>query len=102
MNPLVAAKQEEIAALCRLYRVRQLELFGSATGKSFDSGRSDLDFLVTFGDLATGQYADAYFGLWEGLEALFGRHIDLVAAKRFANPYFQQAVDATRTPVYAA
>ena len=102
MHPLVAAKRPEIEALCRRHHVRRLELFGSGAGVSFDPDRSDLDFLVTFGEPAPGEYADEYFGLLEGLEALFGRPVDLVPARQFANPYFRQAVDATRTPVYAA
>lgn len=102
MNPVVVAKRSEIEALCRRHHVHRLELFGSAAGASFDADRSDLDFLVTFGELAPGQHADAYFGLLEGLEALFARPVDLVSAKQFANPYFRQAVDATRTPIYAA
>ncbi|MGN6592139.1 MAG: hypothetical protein ACTHJX_04495 [Terriglobales bacterium] len=41
------------------------------------------------------------FGLLEKLEALFQRHVDLVSERPFANPYFRQSVEATRTPVYA-
>lgn len=101
MHPLVAAKRAEIEALCRRYKVSRLELFGSATGPSFDPDRSDLDFLVTLGDLGPGQYARAWFGLLQGLEALFQRPTDLVSNQPFTNPYFQRTVDATRTLIYA-
>lgn len=99
MNALVEQKLPELERACRRRHVRRMELFGSAAG--FDSACSDLDFLVTFEDLALGEYAEAYFGLLEDLEGLFQRPVDLVTNTAFRNPYFQQTVDATRTPVFA-
>lgn len=101
MSPIVAAKRVEIEALCRRYKVKSLDLFGSGADASFDPQSSDLDFLVAFEELRPGEYADNYFGLLEKLEALFQRHVDLVSDRPFANPYFRQSVEATRTPVYA-
>jgi predicted nucleotidyltransferase len=101
MNPLIQQNRQELERLCRLRRVRRIELFGSATGPAFDAERSDLDFLVSFQQLAPGEYADAYFGLLEDLQALFQRPVDLVVDSAFQNPYFRQTVDATRTLVYA-
>ena len=57
-------------------------------------------FLVAFQDL--GKNADAYFGLLEHLEAVFQRPVDLVVDSAIQNPYFRQAVDSTRTPIYEA
>jgi predicted nucleotidyltransferase len=62
--------------------VRRLELFGSAA-RGVGEPR-DLDFLVGFEPLPPGQRAPAYFGLPRELEALFGRPVDLVMAKRSA------------------
>lgn len=101
MNALVEQKLPELERVCRRRHVRRMELFGSAAIGSFDPARSDLDFLVSFEDLAVGEYAEAYFGLLEDLEKLFQRPVDLVAETAFRNPYFQQSVDATRTLVYA-
>jgi hypothetical protein len=42
MTPAVESKQIELAELCRQYRVRRLELFGSAAGSRFNSATSDL------------------------------------------------------------
>ena len=82
--------------------MQQIELFGSATGPNFDAARIDLDFLVAFKELGSDQYADAYFGLLEDLQELFQRPVDLVVASAITNPYFQKAVDSTRTLIYAA
>ena len=102
MNGLIEEKRLELERICRLHHVRQIDLFGSATRDDFDREQSDLDFLVTFEALAPGQHADAYFGLLEGLETLFGRHVDLVVATAIKNPYFRQAVESSKTLVYAA
>lgn len=94
-------KREEVAALCRRYYVRRLEVFGSATG-SFDPQTSDLDFLAEFHPLPPGQRADAYFGLLEGLQELFEPPVDLVMTRAVTNPYFRQAIETSRQVLYAA
>jgi hypothetical protein len=57
---------------------------------------------VEFGPLPLGGYADAYFGLLESLEELFGRPVDLVVPSAIRNPYFLKAIEGTRTLLYAA
>jgi hypothetical protein len=49
-----------------------------------------------------GHHADAYFGLRESLEALFGRSVDLVMTRAIRHPYFLEAIEPTRTLLYAA
>ncbi len=102
MNPSLSQHRKEVEALCRRYSVRRLELFGSAATGLERSGESDLDFLVEFDQLPPGGYADAYFGLLESLEALYGRPVDLVVASAIRNPFFLQSVERTRTLLYAA
>ena len=92
----------ELAELCRRHHVLRLAVFGSATRDDFDPQRSDLDFLVDFESLPPGQYADAFFGLLQSLERLFGRQVDLVVASAIRNPYFRQSIDQTKTLLYAA
>jgi len=102
MDPTVRQKLSALRELCTRYGVRRLELFGSAATGGFDSGRSDLDFLVECLPLKSGQHADAYFGLKEELEALFTRDVDLVMDSAIVNPYFREELDRTRTALYAA
>ena len=70
-----------------------------ATGRSF-SEASDLDLVVEFKALPPGVYANTYFGLLEALQRLFKRPVDLVVESAIKNPYFLEAVEATRTPLY--
>jgi len=102
MNRLIEEKRQQLERICRQRHVRRIDLFGSATGSGFDPAESDFDFLVAFQDLGIDQYADAYFGLFEDLEAVFQRPVDLVVDSAIQNPYFRQAVDSTRTPIYEA
>lgn len=90
-----------IEALCRKYAVRRLLMFGSAGTNRFDEATSDIDFLVEFEEAPVSRF-DAYFGLKEGLEALFGRPVDLVSTAALENPYFAKLVASTSRELYAA
>ncbi len=103
MIRLIEDNRETIKDLCTRYRVRRLEVFGSAlTDEGFHSERSDLDFLVEFLPLQQGEYADAYFGLLEGFENLFDRHVDLIMPGAIKNPYFIESINRNRKVLYAA
>jgi predicted nucleotidyltransferase len=80
--------------------VRRLDLFGSAATGGFDEKSSDLDFVATFAETRASGYADRYLGFAEALEALFGRPVDVVTERSIRNPYFRQAVEATRQVIY--
>ena len=101
MIDLVQQHRSEIAALCRKYGVRKLELFGSAAGGNFDSADSDIDFFYEFDD-NTNALADRYFGLLEDLAQLLGRPVDLVSGRDVKNPYFLQVANRHRVTLYAA
>ena len=102
MHPEVLNRSAEIEQLCRRFGVRRLELFGSGATSAFDPGKSDLDFLVDLGDAQPVVYADAFFGLRESLEKLFGRPVDLVTERSVVNPYLRQGIDRGRRLLYAA
>lgn len=102
MNLTLIERRVELEALCRRHHVRRLELFGSAASDQKMTPESDFDFLVEFEPLSPGSYADAYFGLMEALQTLYGRPVDLVVASAIRNPYFRQSVERTKTLLYAA
>jgi uncharacterized protein len=102
VHQLIESKRRQIEDLCRRLDVRRLDLFGSATGASFDAATSDVDVLVEF-DMRPGfDYFDTFFALKEGLEEIFGRPVDLVSTSSIRNPYFRQTVMETRESLYAA
>lgn len=102
MHQLIEAELTEVAALCRRYGARRLELFGSATRRDFDLATSDIDLLVDLDPPPGLGYADAYFGLKEELEKLFARPVDLVSRAAVRNPYFRREIESSRRLLDAA
>ena len=94
--------KEDLENICARFNVRRLELFGSGSQGSFDLSKSDLDFLVEFKPMTPAEHADCYFGLLEQLQDLFKRRIDLVELESVHNPYFLEALEKSRSLVYAA
>lgn len=102
MNAIIENNRTQIEALCARFGVLRLEVFGSAAGERFDPARSDVDFLLDFGEKYDPSLSRRYFGLKEALEALFGRQVDLVMVGALTNPYFIQSVNRSRQLIYAA
>lgn len=102
MMNLIEAKRSELRALCERYRVECLALFGSVLREDFDPEWSDLDFSVEFSPMAPEEHADAYFGLLEDLEELFGRRVELVEIRAVRNPYLRRSIEEEQETLYAA
>ena len=74
-------------------------LFGSALTPNFGAD-SDVDLLVTFGDVYLLDFADNFFELKEELEAILDRQVDLVIEKDLRNPYLIASIDRTKQLLY--
>jgi len=74
MHNLIDQHQSSIVELCRRYRVRRLEVFGSAgRGTDFAPESSDADdFLVEFSPSADSPTLKAFFGLQTDLSQILG------------------------------
>ena len=102
MHPSIARHRTEISVICRRYRIRRLDVFGSAARiDDFDPTRSDVDFLVEFAP-DVGVDLDIFFGAKADLEQLLGRDVDLVEAGAIRNPFVLADIDRSRELVYAA
>ncbi|MBA3951867.1 MAG: nucleotidyltransferase domain-containing protein [Rubrobacter sp.] len=102
MLEMIEASRSELIDLCDRYGVRRLALFGSALRDDFDPGRSDLDLLVEFSPTSPQEHAEAYFGLLEDLESLFGRRVDLLELGAVRNPYLRREIEEQQETLYAA
>lgn len=98
MNAILEQHYDAIAELCRQYGVSKLDVFGSATRADFDPEQSDFDFVIDFADYGRG-IARRFVEFADALEALLGRHVDLVFEERM-KPRFREAVDETREVVF--
>lgn len=99
LNPIIYDKINVINQLCIIYKIETLYIFGSATNNKF-SNKSDLDFLVTFGDVPIIDYADYFFDFMHELETLFNRKIDLITEQSLTNPYLIKSINNNKQLIY--
>ena len=103
MHPAISSKHTEIAAICRDFGVKRLEVFGSAArGADFDVTRSDADFLVEFHPGGKLGALQEFFGLQEALTDILGRRVDLIEPGAIKNPYLLRSINEDRETVYAS
>ena len=102
MTHVLEGHRPELVDLCRKYRVRRLDVFGSAARGDFNEHSSDVDLLVEFDDMPHADRADAYLGFLMAVEALLRRRVDLVELGAIRNPYLRRGIEESRELVYAA
>lgn len=98
---MTGLKTKAVDAICQRFKVKRLELFGSAATNRFDPGRSDIDFLVEFlpkTDL--GPWLKEYFALKGELSQLYQRKVDLVMSNALRNDQVRRQAAKTRTLIY--
>ncbi|GHU60546.1 nucleotidyltransferase [Bacteroidia bacterium] len=88
-----------VSKLCKQYKVKNMYLFGSILTEKF-SLNSDIDFLVTFGQVNLPHYFDNYIGLKGELERIFHRPIDLVEEKTVRNPILHRSIEKNKKLIY--
>ncbi len=102
MIQLVQNNLDALKTICERYAVAELYLFGSAANDHYTEN-SDLDFAVVFKDTLTPiEKGDAFFSLYDALENLFQKNIDLVSYRVVKNPVFKEELDRTKIELYAA
>lgn len=102
---IIKEKAEDIDQLCEKYRVKSLEVFGSAADDTFNSESSDIDFLVEFlPGVDLGPWMAHYFDLKDELEELLGYEVDLLMSKSpsLTNPYLLREINRSRRLLYVA
>ena len=101
MIPDVAERTAELSEFCKRYHVARLDLYGKAVTADSLTENDSLNFLVDFEPSARSAYADAYFGLLESLEELFGLPVKLMTTYALAtNPYARPIDEAAKVKVY--
>jgi predicted nucleotidyltransferase len=99
MNTIITDHLSEIHMLCRKYHVTSLHVFGSATGDRFTE-ESDVDFLVSFESMDSGDLLDSFLALADQLEQTIDRKIDLITENMLGNPYFIESVERSKELIY--
>lgn len=99
---MIKSNIDNLRKISAKHSVAQLYLFGSAVTGSYNND-SDLDFAVVFKEsLGPLEHGDAYFGLWDDLEKLFNKPIDLISYRALKNPIFIEQLNHSKISLYAA
>lgn len=99
---LIEASQSRLTEICLANHVSRLYLFGSALTENFDLNKnSDLDFLVCMNEsLAPLERGENLLQLWNELESLFARPVDLLTDTSVNNPFLKRQIDKTKVLIY--
>ena len=100
---MIAIKQYQdglIASLQDNVAVKKFYLFGSALTARFDENSSDIDVLVETENISPEEKGQYLLALWEDLEKLFNRKVDLLTENSLRNPYLAREIEQTRKLIY--
>ena len=80
--------------------MKKFYLFGSVLTSRFDEKNSDIDVLVETADLLPEEKGELLLSLWENLEELFNRKVDLLTENSLRNPYLTHEIEQTKKLIY--
>lgn len=91
--------KEQLADFCRRAHIRRLAAFGSVLRDDF-SPESDIDLLAEF---EPGVWVGLrYFEIKKGLEAMLGRHVDLLSREYLRSAYREEILSSAEDVYVAA
>ena len=97
---LIRERYTDFVALCRSHKVSKIYAFGSSITDHFDPKTSDIDIVVTIDIDDPADRGEALLSLWDKLEALFNRKVDLLTEDSIRNPYLKSNIDRTKKLIY--
>ena len=90
-----------LTSLCEEnHAIKKLYIFGSALTSRFDEETSDIDVLVETTDMLPEEKGEKLILLWDDLESLFNRKIDLLTENSLRNPILKKEIEQTRKLIY--
>lgn len=98
LKELIAQDRAALGALLAANRVSRLYAFGSSVHGPFGPD-SDVDVLVEV-DAPDEDAGRMLINLWNGLEKLFQRPVDLLTESSLRNPYLRAEVERTKQLIY--
>jgi uncharacterized protein len=97
---LIRERYTEFVALCKAHKVEKIYAFGSSITDHFDPLTSDIDIVVEIDIADAGDRGEALLSLWDSLEVLFNRKVDLLTDDSIRNPYLRSNIDRTKKLIY--
>ena len=100
LTTLINERYTDFVELCRSHKVDKLYAYGSSITDHFDSKTSDIDVVVKIDIDDPADRGDALLSLWDNLEILFKRKVDLLTDDSIRNPYLRSNIDRTKKLIY--
>lgn len=97
---LIKERHADFVKLCSSHKVEKLYAFGSSITQHFDPAKSDIDLVVKVDIDNPIDRGEALLSLWDSLEALFGRKVDLLTEESIRNPYLKASINRTKKLIY--
>jgi uncharacterized protein len=97
---LIKERNDDFMELCSSHNVGKIYAFGSSITKHFNPNTSDIDLVVSIDFEDPADRGDALLSLWDKLEALFGRKVDLLTEDSIKNPYLKSNINRTKKLIY--
>lgn len=97
---LIRERYSDFVDLCRSHKVDKIYAFGSSITDRFDPVTSDIDIVVEIDIADPADRGEALISLWDKLEVLFNRKVDLLTEESIRNPYLKSSIDRTKKLIY--
>jgi uncharacterized protein len=86
--------------LCLEHDLKYMYAFGSATNDTFDEQSSDIDLVVELNESDPVERGEKLLSLWDKLELIFNRKVDLITETSIHNPYLKQNIERHKILIY--
>ena len=100
LSSLIKERYTDLVDLCRSHKVDKIYAFGSSITDHFDPQTSDIDVVVKIDIEDPADRGEALLSLWDNLEILFKRKVDLLTEDSIRNPYLKSNIDRTKKLIY--
>ncbi|MEO1435016.1 MAG: nucleotidyltransferase domain-containing protein [Bacteroidota bacterium] len=97
---VIKQHQKKLETLCKEFKVEQFYAFGSVARGDFDAETSDIDLIVHLQKMPPIEKGQTLLSLWNQLELLFGRKVDLLSEKPISNPFLKEQIEASKLLIY--
>jgi predicted nucleotidyltransferase len=87
-------------AICEKNSVEKMFAFGSSISDEFNTDSSDFDLIVEIDESNPVIKGEKLIDLWDNLEQLFSRKIDLLTMNSLKNPYLLKEIESKKIKVY--
>jgi uncharacterized protein len=97
---IIKERYSDFVELCRSHKVDKIYAFGSSITDHFDPEKSDIDIVVKVDIDDPVDRGEALLSLWDKLEGLFKRKVDLLTEDSIRNPYLKANINRTKRLIY--